>query len=105
MSIDLHHLVHQGPAGATSAIVAPAWGASAYEHCVVALGKDFLERVDALSAAQLDTHVEDVAGLFVDHRFRQAEARHLRAHEAAALRIGFEHDDVIAERREVARHR
>ena len=51
---------------------------------------------------ELDAQIEDVAGLLVDDFFRQAEARHLRAHEAARFRIGLEHGDVVAERREIA---
>ena len=60
--------------------------------------------VDALAAAEFDAEVEDVTDLFVDHRFGQAEFRNLRAHHAAGFRVAVEHDDVIAERREIARH-
>src|SRR5690606_25059729 len=48
--------------------------------------------------------IEDVAGLFVDHLLRQAEAWHLCAHEAARLRVGLEHGDVITQRRKIAGH-
>jgi hypothetical protein len=47
--------------------------------------------------------IEDVAGSSSITDSGQAEARDLRAHEAAGLGIGVEHGDVVAERREVAR--
>ena len=75
------------------------------EHGVVPFGEQRFERIDALAAAELHAEVEDVTGLLVNHRFRQAEARHLRAHEAAGLGIGVEHGDLVAERREIACHR
>ena len=58
-----------------------------------------------MAALELDAEVEDVIGLLVDDRVRQAEFRNLRPHHAAGLGIGIEHGAVIAERREVARHR
>ena len=54
-------------------------------------------------AAKLHAQVEDVAGLLVDHRLGQAEARDLRADEAAGLGLAVEHRDLVAQRRQVAR--
>ena len=54
--------------------------------------------------AELHAQVEDVAGLLVDHRLGQAEARDLRADEAARLGFAVEHGDLVAQRRQVARH-
>ena len=58
-----------------------------------------------MAALEVDAEVEDVIGLLVDHGVRQAELRNLAPHHAARLGIGIEHGAVIAERREVARHR
>ncbi len=58
-----------------------------------------------MTALEVDAEVEDVVGLLVDHRIRQAELWNLAPHHAARLGIGIEHGAVIAERREVARHR
>ena len=58
-----------------------------------------------MTALELDAEVEDVIGLLVDHRIRQAEFWNLAPHHAARLGIGIEHGAVIAERREVARDR
>src|SRR5690606_15904854 len=72
---------------------------------VVAEPEHGAHRLDALPAAQFDAEVEDVADFLVDDGFRQAEPRHLRAHEAATLLVGFEHGDFVAEWREIARDR
>ena len=83
--------------------VAAARRAGADEDRVVAFGEQRLEAVDALPAAEIDAEVEDVADFLVDHRFRQAEARDLRADHAAGARVAVEDRDVVAERREIAR--
>ena len=85
--------------------LAAARRAGADEDRVVVLGQQLLQAVDAMAAFELDAEIEDVIGFLVDHRIRQAEFRNLRAHHAARLRIGIEHRAVIAERREIARHR
>ena len=54
-------------------------------------------------AAELDAAVEHVADLLVDHALGQPELGNLRAHHAAGLRVAVEHDEVVAERRQVAR--
>ena len=75
------------------------------EDGVVAFLHQCLHALDAVAALVIDVaDVEDVADFLVDHFFRQTEARHLRAHEAAGFRIGFEHGDVITQRRQIARH-
>src|SRR6516225_4400235 len=72
---------------------------------VIILGKERFEAVNALAADELDAEVEDVLAFLVEHSFRQAEFRNLRAHHTAGLRVLIENDAVIAQRREVARHR
>ena len=84
--------------------VAAARRAGADEDRVVAFREDAGEAVDALAEARLDAaHAEDVADLFVDHGFRQAEAGDLAAHHAAAARLRIVEDELVAERREIAR--
>ena len=84
--------------------VAAARRAGADEDGVVAFREHRLEAVDALAEARLDAaHAEDVADLLVDHRFGQAEARDLAADHAAAARLRIVDDELVAERREVAR--
>jgi hypothetical protein len=55
-----------------------------------------------LAADELDADIEDVIAFLVDDRFRQPEARDLRADHAARLRILVEDRAGVAERREVA---
>ena len=61
-------------------------------------------RVDLHAALELHAEVEDVADLLVDDFLGQAEARDLRPDHAAGARVLVEHRDLVAERREVARH-
>jgi hypothetical protein len=84
--------------------VAAARRAAADEHRVPALGQQRLHRVDALSAAQLDTELGDVADLLVDDLLGQPETRHLAAHEAAGLDLAVEHRDGVALGGQIARH-
>ena len=63
-----------------------------------------LHAVDALAADELDAEVEDVVAFLVEHVFRQAEFRNLRAHHAAGQRVLVEHHALIAYRRKIARH-
>ena len=60
-------------------------------------------RVDVRAALEVDAEVEDVADLLVDHLLGEAELRDLAADHAAGARVAVEHDDVVAERGEVAR--
>src|SRR5262245_43415400 len=83
--------------------VAPARCAAADEDRVVLLGEQLLERRDVRAAAELDAEVEDVADLLVDDLLREPELRDLAADHAARLRVAVVDDDLVAERREVAR--
>ena len=78
--------------------------ARAHEDRVVAVAQQFLQRLDALVGAEVDAQVEDVAHFLVDHALGEAEPRDLRADHAAGALVGLEHRDLVAERREVARH-
>src|SRR5580658_9821063 len=79
--------------------------AAADEDRVEIFREQRFETVDALAADKFDADIEDVLAFLVEDFFRQAEFRNLRAHHAAGLRIGIEHDAGIAHRRQVARHR
>ena len=85
--------------------LAAARCAGADEDRVILLREQRLHALDAVAALEVDAETQDVAGLLVDHRIRQAEFRDLRAHHAAGPRITVEHSAVVAERREIARHR
>jgi hypothetical protein len=84
---------------------AAARRARADEDRIVIVCEKLLQALDAVTALELDAETQDVIGLFVDHGVGQAEFRNLAPHHAAGLRIGIEHRAVIAERREIARHR
>src|SRR5690606_40831738 len=81
--------------------VASARRAAADEDRVVTFGQQRLHRIDPAPADELHAQVEDVAALLVDDFLRQAEARHLGAHEAAGPGIGLEHGDPVAQRCQV----
>ena len=83
---------------------APTRCATANEDGVVALLHQPFERVHPLPALEVDAHVQDVAGLLVDHRLGQAKARNLRAHEAAGLGLTVEHRHLVTQRRQIAGH-
>ncbi len=83
--------------------VAAARRAGADEDRIVALREQPLQAVDALAEARLDAHVDDVADLLVDDRFRQAEFRDLGADHAAAPLVAVIEHDVVAERHQIAR--
>ena len=83
--------------------ISSAGGAGADEDGVVAFGEQRFHAVD-FSLLELRAEVEDVADLLVDHLHRQAEARDLGPDHAAGAVVLVEHGDVVAERREVARH-
>src|SRR5207245_5277092 len=75
------------------------------EDRIPALRQQRLEAVDALAAVKFDAEIEDIVAFLVDDRFRQTEARNLRADHAAGLGVLVEHHAVITERRQVARDR
>ena len=85
--------------------VAPARSAGADEDRVVFCGEQLLQAVDAVAAAEVDADAKDVADFLVDYGFGKAELGDLRADHAACPLVAVEHRDLIAERREIARHR
>src|SRR5262249_27414582 len=85
--------------------VAPARRARADEDRVPFLREQLLHALDLRPALELDAEVEHVTHLLVDHLHREPEARDLRPDHAARARVLVEHRDLVAERREVARHR
>ena len=101
--VDAEMNVRGGFRAAGHVEIATARRAGADEDRVIALVDHALEAVDARSMAEVHAEVEHVAHLLVDHRFRQAEFRDLRAHEAAGFRFGIENGDIVAERRQIAR--
>ena len=85
--------------------IAAARRTRADEDRVKIFGQQLLQAVDAHAAVEGDADVEDVTDFFVDHIFRQPEARNLRADHAAGIGILIEDNDFVAERRKIARHR
>src|SRR6266571_1391664 len=85
--------------------IAAARCAAADEDRVIILGEQSFQAVDAFAADKFDAEIEDVLAFLVEHGFRQAEFRNLRAHHTAGLRILIHDDAVVAHRREIARHR
>ena len=83
--------------------IAPARRAAADEDRVPIMGQQRLQAADEFPETGLDAHVEDQIDLLVGDRFRQAEARDLRPHHAAALDVAVEQHAVIAERHQIAR--
>ena len=83
--------------------VAPARRAAADEDRVVAFAHQRLQAVDAPLGDELTASRQSVADLLVDHFVGQAELRNLAAHHAAGARVGIEHDDLVAERGQIAR--
>src|SRR6185295_9921786 len=76
---------------------------AADEDGVVALAHQRLHAF-YFSLFERNTQIQYVVDLLVDHFQRQAEARDLRPDHAAGARVLVEHGDLVAERREVARH-
>ena len=87
--------------------VASARRAGADEDGVPFLAEQRLQRFDARIAAELDAEPQHVAGLLVDHFLGQAElVESGEPDHAAGVRLrAVEHHDLVAERRETARHR
>ena len=73
------------------------------EDGIVVLFKQSLEAFNARVEEAVDAHVENVAGLFVDHASGKAKRGDLAAHETASLAVRFIEVDLIAERHQVAR--
>ena len=89
-------------AAAGNVEVAPVRRAAADEDRVVAFVEQRLEAGDAAGGDEGPAGRERVADFLVDHLVGQAEFRDLAAHHAAGARIGIEHHDLVADRREVA---
>ena len=85
--------------------VAPSRCAAADKHGVITLREQLAHRIHTLTALEGDPHVQDVTRLFVDHRLGQAKTRDLAANESPGLGLAVEHRDVIAQRRQISRHR
>ena len=103
--VDADMDVGRGFLAAGDVEVAAARRAGADEDRVVAFGQQRLQAVDPLAQAHLEAEVGDVADLLVDDRFGQAEAAgsgcgSCRRRCGSPSKI----DDVVAERRQIARH-
>ncbi len=85
--------------------VAPARRAAADKDCVVAFAHQPLEAVDAPFGDELAAGRQSVADLLVDHFVGQSKFWNLAAHHAAGARVGIEHDDLVADRGQIARDR
>ena len=85
--------------------VAPARRAAAHIDSVVTLGQQTSQRLDPFATPKIDTQIQDVAGLFVNHRLGQAKARNLGADEATGLPVAIEHRDLVPQGCKVSRHR
>ncbi len=64
-----------------------------------------LEAHHRRAVTNLDATIEDHRDLLVQHLARQAERRHVRAHQPARLGVTLEDHDLVAQRREIVRHR
>src|SRR5262252_9078484 len=83
--------------------IAPARRAATDEDCIPVVAQQRLEAADEFPEMGLHSHVEDQIDLLVSYRFRQAKARDLRPHHAAALCVAVEQHAVIAEGQQIAR--
>src|SRR5579883_1467126 len=70
--------------------VAPARRAGADEDGVEILSEQIFQACDPLAGPELDAEIENVAAFLIDHGFRQAESRNLRADHAARLQVAIE---------------
>src|SRR5260221_6127214 len=57
-----------------------------------------------MAVAGLDAEIDDTVDLFVGNRLGQAEPRDLGPHHAAALGVAVDHDAVVTQWHQVARH-
>ena len=96
--------VGRGLTTARDVQVTPTWRTAAHIDRVVTLGQQASQRLDPLATSKVDTQIQDVTRLFVDHRLGQAKARNLGADKTARLPITVEHRDRIAQWRQVSRH-
>src|SRR5207244_11571343 len=80
--------------------------AGADEDRVETLVEDGGKAIDALAEARLDpSHVEDVADFLIDDRLRQPEPGDLAADHPAPPRVRTDQCQLVAQRREITRHR
>src|SRR5207245_11730086 len=73
------------------------------EDRIPALRQQRLEAVDALAAVKFDAEIEDIVAFLVDDRFRQTDARNLRADHASRLGVLVEPHALLAAAREEGR--
>src|SRR3984957_16538644 len=85
--------------------VAAARRAAADENRVVAFAHEALETIDAPLGDELTASGQSVADLLVDDLIGQTKLWNLAPHHAAGARVGIEHDDLVADRGEIARDR
>src|ERR1700733_3956637 len=83
--------------------VAPPRRAAADKNRIVAFADEALQTIDAPFGDKLPASRQSVADLLVDYLVRQAKLWNLAAHHAAGARVGIEHDDLIADRCQIAR--
>src|SRR4051812_45363904 len=83
--------------------VAAARRAGADEDRVVVLDEERFEAVDVLAEPGLDAEIEEIADLLVDDRFGEAEFRDLAADHAPGAPVAVIDNDLITERRQIAR--
>src|SRR6266436_8272492 len=82
----------------------PARRAATDKDRVMAFAEKRFHGIDALAQTQLGPQLEDVIYFFIEHGFRQAEFRDLRAHHSARAGIRIIEHAVIAQGQEIARH-
>ena len=93
--------VRRGFTAAGDRQVATARSTGADEDGIPVLRQKQAHGVDAGAAAELDTELQHVAGFLVDDLFGKPKARDLRTDHAAGLGVAVEHDDLVAQRRQV----
>ena len=84
--------------------IASARSAGADKHRVPLLRQQRFQALHPLAEMRHRLVAQDIIHLFVDHALRQAEAWDLGADHAAALGVGVEDVDLVAQRQEIARH-
>jgi hypothetical protein len=90
-------------AGQVEALAARCTGAD--EYCIVILVEDFLEAIHLDIKRGVDTHVEYVVNLLIQHRERQPERGYLAAHHAAAGELVVIDINAVSKWRKVSRYR
>ncbi len=66
--------------------------------------EEFLEALDAVAEPEIDAHVDDVADLIGDDRFRQAKRRDVRQHQSARLLERLEDRHFVAKGHQIVRN-